>query len=286
MRKVVRVGMAVAALAVLAACSPKGPQPKTLLLNGFERVPDSALLKRQFDPVEALKKPTYPSHDFDVATSGYATLSAVHKEAARQAKDKPLYKFIQGRYAAKVRFSVPSDYKVKGSDRYPKIWESGFSMTIASRTPLPATDWSAYKYLSLRVFNPGPRLQTLWVRISDSASVVTQTAAVVPLGESELEFPLGFLSDARLNSRDIKALTFYLDTAAQDVDPYLYFDEIALQDMDAALRAKLAAEEGVEEEEQEDWDEEEGDSIRKVRVVRPGETPAAAETVGGPVSAP
>ena len=88
MVRVVRMGIAAALIATLAACSPKGPQPKTLVLNGFERVPDAGLLKRQFDPAEALKKPTYPSHDFDVATSGYATLSAINKEEARKAKDK------------------------------------------------------------------------------------------------------------------------------------------------------------------------------------------------------
>src|SRR5687767_3904540 len=114
MVRFVRYSAMTLVVALLAGCGPKGPQPKTLVLNGFERVPDAALLKRQFDPAEALKKPTYPGHDFDVATSGYASLSAINKEAARAAKDKALYQFIQGKTAAKVRFTVPSDYKKKG----------------------------------------------------------------------------------------------------------------------------------------------------------------------------
>lgn len=271
-------------LGVTLACAPKGPQPKTLVLNGFERVPDAALLKRQFDPAEALKKPTYPSHDYDVATSGYATLSAFNKESARAAKDKALYKFIQGKTAAKVRFTVPGDYKKKGTDSFPKTWETGFGLSIDSKTPLPATDWSAYKYLSLRAFNPGPLPQELFVRISDSGSGVTQTAVMLPLGESELELPLDFLTAARLNPRDIKAVTFYLDSAGQETDPYLYVDELALQDMDAALRAKLAADEGDADEDEEDWDEEDEDGVRQVRVLRPGMV-EAPQPVSGPAAA-
>lgn len=270
-------------LASLVACAPKGPQPKTLVLNGFERVPDAGLLKRQFDPAEALKKPTYPDHDYDVATSGYASLSAINKEAARAAKDKALYKFIQGKTAAKVRFTVPSDYKKKGADDFPKTWETGWGLSIDSKTPLAATDWSAYKYLSLRVFNPGTLPQELFVRISDSASAVTRTAVMVPAGESEVELPLDFLTVARLNARDIKSVTFYLDSAGQDSGPYLLFDELALQDMDAALRAKLAAEEGDSEEDEEDWDEEEEEGVRQVRVLRPGQD--APQAVSGPAAA-
>jgi hypothetical protein len=282
MPRVVRLSALVLAAAILAGCSPKGPQPKTLVLNGFERVPDAGLLKRQFDPAEALKKPTYPDHDFDLATSGYASVSAINKEGARAAKDKALYQFIQGKSAAKVRFTVPGDYKKKGTDRFPKTWETGFGLSIDSKTPLAATDWSAYKYLSLRVFNPGP-VQELHVRFSDASSGVTQTTVALPKGESELELPLQILSDARLNPRELKSLDFFLDSAGQDVDPVLYVDEIALQDTDAALRAKLAAEEGGEEEEEEGWDEEE-EGVRAVRVVHPGETPAP-QAVSGPASA-
>jgi hypothetical protein len=286
MVRVVRLSALALIVAALAGCGKKGPQPKTLLLNGFERVPDAALLKRQFDPAEALKKPTYPGNDFDLATSGYATLSSINKEAARAAKDKALYKFIQGKSAAKVRFTVPTDYRKKeGNDRFPKTWETGFGLTIDSKTPLAATDWSAYKYLSLRVFNPGA-VQQLYVRFSDSSSAVTTTAVAIPAGESELELPLQQLADARLNQRDLKSLDFYLDSAGQTTDPYLYVDEIALQDTDAALRAKLAADEGAGDETEDDsWDEEE-EGVRAVRVVHPGDEPAAmAQAVSGPASA-
>lgn len=284
MVRVLRNASAVVFLGVILGCAPKGPQPKTLVLNGFERVPDAALLKRQFDPAEALKKPTYPSHDYDVATSGYASLSAFSKESARAAKDKALYKFIQGKTAAKVRFTVPSDYKKKGTDSFPKTWETGFGLSIDSKTPLPATDWSPYKYLSLRVFNPGTLPQELFVRISDSASAVTRTSLILPQGESELELPLELLSAARLNPSDIKSVTFYLDSAGQDSDPTLFVDEVALQDMDAALRAKLAAEEGESEEDDEDWDEEEEEGVRQVRVIRPG-VEAATPAAPGPAAA-
>jgi hypothetical protein len=213
MVRVLRSAVVALLLTGLLACAPKGPQPKTLVLNGFERVPDPALLKRQFDPAEALKKPTYPNHDFDVATSGYASLEAYSKDHARAAGSKELYQFIQGKTAAKARFTVPSDYRTPGTDNFPRTWESGFGLSIDSRTPLVATDWTAYKYLSLRVFNPAPLAQELFIRFSDSASKVTTTSVSVPQGESEIEVPLGLLVEARLNPRDIKAVTFYLDSA-------------------------------------------------------------------------
>lgn len=270
----------------LVACAPKGPKPQTLVLNGFERVPDAGLLKRQFDPAEALKKPTYPNHDFDVATSGYASLSAVTKDMARAAKDKALYQFIQGKTAAKVRFTVPGDYRTPGSDGFPKTWETGFGLTIDSKTALSATDWTAYKYLSLRVFNPGKQPQDLNIRISDSASTVTKTSVSLPQGETEVEVPLDFLSAARLNPRDIKSLTFYLDSAGQSSDPFLYVDDIDLQDMDAALRAKLAADEGDSSSDDEDsWDDEDSDTVRKVRVIRPAGMGAGVQAVSGTAAA-
>jgi hypothetical protein len=283
MVRVLRSAVVALLLTGLLACAPKGPQPKTLVLNGFERVPDPALLKRQFDPAEALKKPTYPNHDFDVATSGYASLEAYSKDHARAAGSKELYQFIQGKTAAKARFTVPSDYRTPGTDNFPRTWESGFGLSIDSRTPLVATDWTAYKYLSLRVFNPAPLAQELFIRFSDSASKVTTTSVSVPQGESEIEVPLGLLVEARLNPRDIKAVTFYLDSAGQAKGPFLFFDELALQDMDAALRAKLAADEGDLEEDEEEWDEEDEDQVRQVRVLRPGaEAPPA---VPGPAAA-
>lgn len=280
-----RAGVLIVAMVAVAACSPKGPKPKSVTLNGFERVPDSALLKRQFDPGEALKKPTYPNHDFDVATSGYATLSSITKDEARAAMDKPLYKFIQGKTAAKIRFSVPGDYKKKGSENFPKTWESGFALSTDSRTPLAVTDWSPYKYFSFRLFNPGPLTQTVQLRFTDSASSSTRTSAIAPLGEVEMEIPLQLLSDARLNPKDIRNVTLYLDTAGQDTDPVLMVDEVALHDMDAALRAKLATDEGATDTNDEDWDSEDEEGVRKVAVMRPGQLPVAPAAVTAPAAA-
>jgi hypothetical protein len=271
---------------LLAACAPKKPADVSVVLNGFERIPDPALLKRQFDPAEALKKPTYPSHDFDVSTSGYATLTPLTKEMARAAKDKALYKFITGKSAGKVRFTVPGDYKTKG-ENFPKTWESGLTLSIDSHTPLTATDWQRFQFLAVPVYNPGPLPQTLYARFNDSASSKTITAAAVPLGDSVLEFPLSVLSDARLNPADLKGVTLYLDSAGQDVDPVLIFDDIALHSLSAVDRAKLASEEGGDAEEDEDWDEEDEDAVKKVNVVRPGQTPATAApaAVSGPAAA-
>jgi hypothetical protein len=254
-------------------------------LNSFERVPDPALAKRQFDPAEALKKPTYPNHDFDVSTSGYATLSPLDKAAARAAKDKPLYKFITGQSAGKVRFTVPGDYKKKGAENFPKTWESGLTLSIDSHTPLSATDWAQFQYLAVPVFNPGPLSQTVMVRFNDSSSGVTVTSAIAPVGEAVLEFPLAILSEARLNPADLKGLTIYLDTVGQDKDPVLIFDEIGLHGLSADERAKLAQEEGDQSSEDEDWDAEEEGVVRKVQVVRPGQAPIVPEAVSGTTKA-
>jgi hypothetical protein len=266
---------------LLGACSSKASAPPSVVLNGFERVPDPALAKNLFDPAEALKKPMYPKNDFDLSTSGYATLTPVDKTMARAAKDKALYKFITGKAAGKVRFSVPADYKKKGAENFPKTWESGFSLNIDSQSPLAKTDWSGFKYLALAVYNPGPQVQTLRVRFNDSGSAMTQTSAVAPLGESVLEFPLDILSDARLNASDLKSLTFYLDTAGQDQDPVLIFDEIGLHGLSAEERAKLAQEEGDQGAEEEDWDSGDVETVKQVRVVRPGQTPVADAVAPG-----
>jgi hypothetical protein len=257
---------------VMAACSSKAQAPQSLILNDFERVPDPALARREFDPAEALKKPMYPAHDFDVSTSGYATLSPIDKAAARAAKDKPLYKFIVGQTAGKVRFSVPGDYKKKGDEHFPLQWESGLTLSIDSQTPLKATDWSKFGYLAVPVFNPGPLTQTVQLRVTDSGSAMTQTSALAPLGEAVLEFPLLMLSDARLNAADIKGMTLFIDTAGQDKDPVLIFDQIGLYSLTVQERAKLAQEEGEQSDDEDDWDSEDEDVVRRVPVMRPGQT--------------
>jgi len=108
-------------------------------------------------------------------------------------------------------------------------------------------------------------------------AVVIAGRVAIPQGESEVELPLDQLSDARLNASDVRGITLFLDTANQDVDPILIFDQLALYDTDAATRIKLAAEEGADESaDDEDWDEEE-EGVRKVNVVHPGDaTPVAA----------
>jgi hypothetical protein len=271
--------------AVMAACSSKAQAPQSIILNDFERVPDPALAQRVFDPAEALKKPTYPNHDFDVSTSGYAALTPIDKAAARAAKDKPLYKFITGQSAGKVRFSVPGDYKKKGADDFPVQWESGLTLSIDSQTPLKATDWSKFQYLAIPVFNPGPLTQTVQVRFNDSASAMTRTSALAPLGESVLEFPLQMLSDARLNAADIKGFTIFIDTAGQDSDPVLIFDEIGIHTLSAMDRAKLAQEEGEQADDEDDWDSEDEDVVKVPVVMRPGQLAPAPAAVSDTVKA-
>jgi hypothetical protein len=277
-----QVFLIILAATVMGACSSKAGAPPSVILNGFERVPDPALAKRQFDPAEALKKPSYPDHDFDVSTSGYATLTSLDKAAARAAKDKPLYKFITGLSAGKVRFTVPGDYKKKGAENFPKVWESGLTLSIDSHTPLKATDWAQFQYLAVPVFNPGPLSQTVMVRFNDSSSGVTVTSAIAPVGEAVLEFPLAILAEARLDPADLKGLTIFLDTASQDKDPVLIFDEIGLHGLSAAERAKLALEEGDQSTDEEDWDsEDEEGAVKKIQVVRPGQVPVMPEAVSG-----
>ncbi len=275
------------ALVGLSACSARGKVPGSVVLDDFERVPDPGLLQNRFDPVEALKHPTYPSHDFDVATSGYASVTSLSRQSARDARDRALYEFIQGKSAAQVRFTVPGDYHKAGEDGFPTTWESGFGLTTDSHTPLKVTDWSPYAYFDFRVYNPRPLAQTLYVRYSDAASNVTVTSVTLPQGESEVELPLAQLSAARLDPADMKGVMLYLDTAGQQVDPVLMFDQLALYEADAATRFKLAQDEGASDQsDEEDWDEQDSDTVRKVRVIHPGEAPAPApQSVRGPAAA-
>jgi hypothetical protein len=284
MVRTLRFGIFTLAVAALAACAARADAPQSVVLDDFERVPDPGLLKSQFDPLEALKHPTYPSHDFDVATSGYASLTSVSKDSARAERNKPLYEFIQGQSAAQVRFTVPGDYQVKGSPDFPTTWESGFGLTTESHTPLKVTDWTPYRYFDFRVFNPKPFKQTLYIRYNDASSSVTTTSVVIPQGECEVELPLDQLSEARLDPSDIRGVMLYLDTAGQDSDPVLIFDQLALYNTDAAARAKAALEDGEDDTDQDedDWDSEDQDVVRKVLVVHPGDSmPAAPAAAAG-----
>lgn len=278
MARLWRVGLILVGMAALGACKAQAEAPKNLVLDDFELAPAGG--NRVFDPIAALRHPTYPNNDFDLATSGYATLSPVTKDEARAARDKPLYKFIQGKTAAKVRFTVPTDYRDKSDERFPVTWETGFGLSTDSRTPLKQTDWSAYRYLTVHVFNPGPLVQRLNVRFNDAASSTTRTAVLVPLGESELELPLDQLGAARLDLTNIRNVSFYLDTANQDADPVLLFDQLSLHDLDSATRIKLANEDGEDDSSDDDsWDDD-SDTVRKINVVHPGDLTVTAAAQG------
>ncbi|MGH7442295.1 MAG: hypothetical protein ACREKE_06430 [bacterium] len=273
MARFMRFGAVLLVMVGLSACAARASAPKSVVLDDFERVPDPGLLKAGFNPIDALRHPTYPNHDFDVETSGYASVTSISKQAAQDSDDKPLYEFIQGKSAAQVRFTVPGDYRVKGSDDYPQTWETGFGLSTSSHTPLKVTDWSPYRYFDFRAFNPSKVRQTLYVRYSDADANVTVTAVDLPLGECEVEIPLEQLSQARLDPSDMKEVMLYLDTAGQDKDPVLMFDQLALYDTDSVTRAKLEAEGGDDEDSQdtEDWGDEDQDVVRKVLVVHPGQ---------------
>lgn len=265
----------------LGACSKKASAGKSVSLCDFERRPNLAMESPHFDPATALKEPQYPVHDFRWSTAGYAAMDAYTKDQAKAEKNKELYKMLGGKGGARVRFSVPQDYK-KRDERFPKTWETGLTLSIDSQTPLALTDWSEFSYLALDVYNAGVP-QELRVRISDSQGKITQTAVSVVSGISTLELPLGMLSDARLNAADIKSLTFYLDTAGQDKDPVLIIDSLGLHQATLEARVKAASEDGEEAaEEEEDWDSEEEEGVKKeLRVSRPG-APAAAPAPAAP----
>ena len=252
-------------------CKAAAPGNKSISLCDFEKVPDLAMETGNFDPASALKKPTYPAHDFRWATSGYAKLEPFTKTDARRAKNKDLYKMIQGKTAAQVRFSVPGDYRKAGDELFPKTWETGLTLSIDSHTPLAATDWAEYGYVAMDVDNLGKAAQKLWLRVSDSSGNITATAINIEPGISTIEFPLGMLSASRLNTKDIKSLSLVLDTAGQKEDPRLIVDSVGLHQATVEERIRLASEEGETEEEEEDWDAEEEDAAAKkvVKVTRP-----------------
>ncbi len=281
-----RLGFPIFLAAGVAASSARASAPKSAVLDDFERVPAPGLT-RGFDPMEAIRHPTYPGNDFDVATAGYASVTSLSKDAARAANDKALYLFIQGKTAAQVRFTVPADYIVKGSDDAPQTWETGFGLSTSSITPLKVTDWSPYRYFDFRAYNPGTAVQTLHIRFSDADANVTETSVVLPKGECEVEVPLDLLSQARLTPSDMKEVLLYLDTVGQTVDPVLMFDQLALYQDDSATRARIEAEGGDDEDNQdeEDWDSEDQDVVRKVRVVRPGATQATPAPASGTAGA-
>jgi len=252
--------------ALFTGCGAKASPYQTITLCDFERTADPVAESPHYDIPTALKKPNYTNHDFRWNTSGYAVMEPVTKDEAKLAKNKPFYKFFQGKTAARVRFTVPADYKKTGSDK-PQTWETGMTLATDSYTALPVTDWQPYHYLAFSAYNPGEKDQRLFVRIRDSSSNMTQTSAVVPAGgASILEFDLKMLEDSRLNTKDIRALTLYLDTASQAKDPVLVFDNIQLHTgtVEERRKAELDAEQGADQaDEDEDWDSEDEDQSKQ-----------------------
>lgn len=249
----------VAGLAALSlmGCSAKASPFKSITLCDFERVADPVAESPHYDIPTALKKPNYVNHDFRWNTSGYASLQPVTKDDAKAAKNKPFYKFFQGKTAAKVRFTVPGDYKKINADNKPKSWETGMTLSTDSYTPLKATDWSGYKYLAMSAYNPGEKDRTLHFRFSDSAAATTETSSVIPAGGAcTLEIDLSLLSEARINAKDMRALTLYLDTADEKKDIELVFDNIGIHTGTYEARKKAEVDEDTSSDDEEDWDSE------------------------------
>jgi len=257
-------GAAGFALFGLLGCSAKASPYKSVVLCDFERVSDSASEDPHYDIPTALKRPNYINHDFRWNTSGYAAMEPIGKEVAKAEKNKPFYKFFEGKTAAKVRFTVPADYKKADAASQPKRWESGLSLATDSYTPLQVTDWSPYAYLAMSAYNPGKLDQTLRLRFNDSAADVTETSVLLPAGKPvTVEVDLKRLSAARLNTKDLRGLTLYLDTAGQKEDPILIFDNLGLHTGSYAERKKAESEEEVAEEEEADWDSEDEEGAKK-----------------------
>ena len=245
----------------LMGCSAKASAYKSVTLCDFERIADPIAESPHYDIPTALKKPNYVNHDFRWNTSGYASMQPITKDDAKAAKNKPLYKFFQGKTAAKVRFTVPGDYKKITADNKPKSWETGMSLSTDSYTPLPVTDWGPYRYLALSAYNPGEADQILHLRFDDSAAATTETTSVVPAGGAcTVEVDLKILSDARVNAKDMRSISLFLDTRDQAADPVLIFDNLGLHSGTYEERKKAEVEEETAADEDEDWDSEDEDT--------------------------
>jgi hypothetical protein len=266
-----------------SGCTAKASPFKSITLCDFERTADPVAESQHYDIPTALKKPNYTNHDFRWNSSGYAVMEPATKDEAKAAKNKPFYKFFQGKTAARIRFTVPADYKKPNPENKPKTWETGISLATDSYTALPVTDWSAFRYLALNAYNPGEKDQRLFVRIRDAYSNMTETSALVAGGASILEFDLKMLSESRLNTKDIRAISLYLNTADQDKDPVLVLDNLQLHSGTVEERQKAALEEEQAAEEEEDWDAQEEDAANTVAPVvsRPSGITGAPAAVSG-----
>lgn len=261
-------------LVLLNGCAAKAAPFQSIILCDFERTADPIAESPHVDIAEALKKPNYTNHDFRWSTSGYAAMEPISKDDARALKNKVLYKFIQGQTAAKVRFTVPGDYKTLAPGDKPKSWESGMSMATDSYTPLKVTDWGAFRYFDLAVYNPGTRDEQLHLRFTDSAAATTETSTRIPAGgPCTVEIDLAMLSQARINEHDMRGFTLFLDTANESTDPVLIFDNIGIHTAtyEDRKRAELEEDNGAEDEDQ-DWDNDDSDEGKVIVgvVSRPG----------------
>lgn len=206
---------AVLVLPWLAGCAAQAA-PKIVLLCGFENIPNPDAVS--LDPLTHFQYPNNPANDYLWDTSNYVVL-------------EPFLKFAtQGKYCAKARFTVPGDLKAANQGQKPKSWEAGMTLSTESGTKLSVTDWSPYKNLSLDIYNPEDKEYPVYLRVGDIHSKVTVTAGLIrPKGKSSVGIPVTRLAEAWLDTKDIKFLTLYLDTADLTVDPVLYIDNVKLQ---------------------------------------------------------
>jgi hypothetical protein len=201
------------ALVGLSGCGEALAQPKTVVLCSFEKVPDPSVSRQVYDLVEALKKPDLPVDDYGWSTSGYVAMEPFPKYAT------------QGKFTAQAKFTVPGDFKkVK-----PKTWEAGMTLSTDTPTKLAVTDWSPYKLLVVDVYNAEDKEYQAFLRFSDSAGNLTETASLIRAkNKSYMLIEVTRLAEARLNTKDLKALTIYLNTVDQPAAPVLYFDNVRL----------------------------------------------------------
>ena len=190
--------------------------PKTVLLCGFENRPNPEA--NSLDPLSHFKYPVSQANDYLWETSDYVILEPFNKLAS------------QGRWCAKARFTVPGDLKVVTPDKKPKSWEAGMTLSTESGTKLSTTDWSPYHALTIDIYNPADKEYQAYLRVGDIHSKITATAALLkPNGRTVIGIAVTQLAEAWLDSKDIKFLTLYLDTADLTVDPVLYVDNVLLK---------------------------------------------------------
>jgi hypothetical protein len=215
MKRLIFALASAALLMGVAGCGQAQSQAKTKVLCSFEKIPDPSASRQVYDLVESLKKPDLPVDDYGWATSGYVEIEPFNKYAT------------QGKTSAKVRFTVPADFKK--ADKKPKVWEAGMTLSTETPTKLDTTDWSAFKLLAVDVYNTEDTEYQARLRVVDAYGNVTETAQLIkPKGKSYMYMEVTRLAEARLAIRDIKLLTLYMDTVNLPKDPVLYFDNVRL----------------------------------------------------------